>query len=55
MVNVTLPPDAIAAAAQAGEIVLRLEVDAASSGGLALYGERFGRYPMDPTLVFELK
>jgi hypothetical protein len=55
LVNVTLPPEAVAAAAQAKEIVLRLEVDAVSSGGLALYGERFGRYPLDPTLVFELK
>jgi hypothetical protein len=42
-------------AAQAKAIVLRLEVDAASSDGLALYGERFGRYPLDPTLVFELR
>jgi hypothetical protein len=32
-----------------------LEVSAALPGGLALYGERFGRYPVDPTLVFELK
>lgn len=55
LVNVSLPPEAIAAAAAAKEIVLRLEVDAASSGGLALYGEKFGRYPLDPTLVFELK
>jgi len=53
LVNVTLPPAALAAAAQAKEIVLRLEVD--GEGGLALYGERFGRYPLDPTLVFELK
>ncbi len=53
LVNVALPPAAVAAAAQAKEIVLRLEVD--SDGGLALYGERFGRYPLDPTLVFELK
>lgn len=55
LVNVTLPSEAVTAAAQSGEIVLRLEVDAASSGGLALYGERFGRYPLDPTLVFGLK
>ena len=23
-------------------------------GGLAIYGERFGRYPLDPTIVFVL-
>jgi hypothetical protein len=55
LVQTVVPPDAIAAAARAGEIVLRLEVDEALPGGLALYGERFGRYPLDPTLVFELR
>ena len=23
-------------------------------GGLAIYGQQFGRYPLDPTLVFML-
>jgi len=55
LVQATLPPAALAAAARTGEIVLRLEVDAASTGGLAIYGERFGRYPVDPTLVFQLR
>lgn len=55
LVQATLPPDALAAAQQAKEIVLRLEVDPALPGGLAIYGERFGRYPVDPTLVFTLK
>jgi hypothetical protein len=27
-------------------------VDEALPGGLAIYGRRFGRYPLDPTLVF---
>ena len=55
LVQAVLPASAVAAAAQAKEIVLRLEVDAALPGGLALYGERFGRYPVDPTLVFQLR
>jgi len=55
LVEATLPAAALAAAAQAGEIILRLEVDEARSGGLAIYGERFGRYPVDPTLVFQLR
>jgi len=49
----TIPVEALAAAAAAKEIVLRLEVDSALPGGLAVYGERFGRFPVDPTLVFE--
>jgi hypothetical protein len=55
LVQATLPAAALQAAAAAKEIVLRLEVDSALPGGLAIYGERFGRYPLDPTLVFTLK
>ena len=55
LVRAVLPPEGLAAAAQAKELVLRLEVDSALPGGLAIYGERFGRYPLDPTLVFSLK
>jgi predicted transcriptional regulator len=43
------------AAADAKTIVIRFEVDSSFPGGLALYGERFGRYPLDPALVFQLK
>ena len=55
LIQATLPAAALEAAARTKEIVLRLEVDSGLSGGLAIYGERFGRYPLDPTLVFELK
>lgn len=55
LIEAVLPADALAAAAQAKELVLRLEVDDALAGGLAIYGERFGRYPVDPTVVFDLK
>ena len=55
LVTASLPQLALEAAAQAGELVLRLEVDESLPGGLAIYGERFGRYPVDPTLVFNLK
>jgi predicted transcriptional regulator len=55
LVQATLPAEALSVAAQSKEIVIRLEVDSALSGGLALYGERFGRYPLDQTLVFTLK
>jgi hypothetical protein len=55
LVQVTLPPAALAEAARTGHLVIRLEVDAALPGGLALYGERFGRYPLDPTVVLDLR
>jgi predicted transcriptional regulator len=34
--------------------VVRLEVDEAVPGGLAVYGEEFGRYPLDPAVVLTL-
>lgn len=55
LVTATIPETALKAAAEAKEIVVRLEVSEALPGGLAIYGERFGRYPLDPTLVFSLK
>ena len=55
LVNATIPSAALQKAAKQKKIVIRLEVDEALPGGLAIYGERFGRYPLDPTLVFALK
>jgi hypothetical protein len=55
LISDAIPAGVLRAAAEAKEIVVRLEVDPAFPGGLAIYGERFGRYPLDPTLVFILK
>lgn len=55
LVRAEVPAAAVQAAAQAKEFVIRLEVDSGLPGGLAIYGENFGRYPVDPTLLFELK
>jgi hypothetical protein len=55
LIEVTAPTPALAAAAAAKELVLRFEVDPSLPGGLALYGERFGRYPVDPTVVLDLR
>ena len=55
LVRVALPRAAIDKAARAGEVVVRLEVDDALPGGLAVYGSRFGRYPVDPTVTFVLR
>jgi hypothetical protein len=54
LVSVTVPRETLARAATRGEISVRLEVDEAVPGGLAVYGERFGRYPLDPTIVLTL-
>jgi hypothetical protein len=55
LLRVPIPADAIAEAARAGEVVVRLEVSDALPGGLAIYGSKFGRYPVDPTVVFVLR
>jgi predicted transcriptional regulator len=53
--RVPLPVESLAAGARTGELIVRLEVDAALPGGLAVYGARFGRYPVDPTVLFVLR
>jgi hypothetical protein len=55
LLRVTVPREALERAAASGEIVIRLEVDPSLPGGLAIYGRHFGRYPLDPTLVFVRK
>jgi predicted transcriptional regulator len=55
LLHATIPQSLIETAAERREIVIRLEVDEAMAGGLAIYGEQFGRYPIDPTLIFTLK
>ena len=52
LLRVTVPREAVDRAAARGELVIRLEVDPALPGGLAIYGRHFGRYPLDPTVVF---
>lgn len=55
LLRVPIPRAALARGAATGELVVRLEVDEALPGGLAIYGARFGRYPVDPTVVFVLR
>lgn len=50
-----VPAAALDDAARRGEIVVRLEVDDALPGGLAVYGATTGRYPIDPTVVLTLR
>jgi hypothetical protein len=55
LVSTSVPLPALRAAESAGEVVIRLEVDEALPGGLAVYGEEAGRYPLDPSLVLTLR
>jgi hypothetical protein len=52
LLEVPIPKAALERAARDKALTIRLEVDTALPGGLALYGARFGRYPLDPTVVF---
>jgi glycosyl hydrolase family 2 len=54
LVEATIPTAALRKAYQQKRLLVRLEVDDALPHGVAIYGERFGRYPIDPTLVFLL-
>jgi hypothetical protein len=53
--RVAIPHEALERAAALGQLVIRLEVDPELPGGLAIYGRRFGRYPLDPTVIFLLR
>jgi hypothetical protein len=55
LLRIPLPPEVLTTAAKNGEFIVRLEVDAALPGGLAIYGAGFGRYPVDPTIIFTLR
>jgi glycosyl hydrolase family 2 len=55
LLRVAVPRQALERAAAQGQLVIRLEVDPALPGGLAIYGRHFGRYPLDPTVVFVSK
>jgi hypothetical protein len=52
LLDVPIPRAALEQAAADGALQIRLEADEALAGGLAVYGARFGRYPVDPTVVF---
>ncbi|MBN1816212.1 MAG: hypothetical protein JW828_02555 [Sedimentisphaerales bacterium] len=54
LIDAGLSKDMLQKAYAEKKIILRLEVDEALPGGLAVYGERFGRYPVDPMIVFSL-
>ena len=55
LLRVPIPRAAIVKGAASGEMVVRLEVDDSLPHGLAIYGAHFGRYPLDPTMLFVLR
>lgn len=55
LVKAPIPQRLLKKASEAKELIIELEVADGLAGGLAIYGERFGRYPLDPTLVFKLR
>ncbi|HEX2723963.1 MAG TPA: glycoside hydrolase family 2 TIM barrel-domain containing protein [Gemmatimonadaceae bacterium] len=55
LIRVPVPASALAAGARAGALTVRLEVGESLPGGLAIYGRRFGRYPVDPSVLFVLR
>jgi len=48
-------PTSLIRQSQGKDLMIRFEVDSAFPGGLAIYGENFGRYPIEPTICFEMK
>ncbi len=55
LVSTSISQEAVDAAKESGEFVIRLEVDEGLPHGVAVYGARFGRYPLDPSLIFAMK
>jgi len=55
LLRVPIPPAALAEAARTGSVVVRLTVDDGLPGGLAIYGSQFGRFPLDPSVLFVLR
>ncbi len=55
LVSAAIPRHILEQAAKSSKLVIRLEADEALAGGIAIYGEQFGRYPLDPTVAFILK
>lgn len=54
LTTVEIPPDVLVKAAESGSLVIRIEADAGVGGGVAIYGERFGRFLLDPTVALTL-
>lgn len=54
-VEMNLPSEAIQEAIYTGKMRIRLEVNDVLPGGLAIYGDKSGRYVLNPSLKIQLK
>jgi len=54
LIRASVPRELISKASDR-KLTIRFEVDESVPGGLAIYGERFGRYPVDPSVIFVMK
>ena len=55
LIQTSLTDTALQAASKDRRLAIRFEVAEALPAGPALYGERFSRFPLDPTFVFTLR
>lgn len=55
LISAKIPKNVLQKAQANKELIIRLEVDDSLPNGLAIYSEKFGRYPLDPTLILQLK
>lgn len=55
LISAVIPAALLKQAADRGYLVVRLAADDKRAAGLAVYGEQFGRYPIDPSIVFTVK
>jgi hypothetical protein len=57
LARISFGMEAVAQAAESGTLRITLTVNESTdtSGGIAIYGEKFGRYPLDPSLIFRKK
>ncbi|MDX2306219.1 MAG: glycoside hydrolase family 2 TIM barrel-domain containing protein [Microscillaceae bacterium] len=51
LVKVAITKAMLDKAKSTGKLVIRLQTD--DEGGIAIYGKSFGRYPLDPSIVFK--
>ena len=54
LVKAAIPTEVIKKASDR-HLIIRFEVDESFPGGLAIFGERFGRFPVDPSVIFVIK
>jgi len=55
LINSVIPPELVTKVLTDKKCTIRIEVPDILPGGVAIYGKDFGRYPLDPTILFQLK